>query len=269
MTNRDEKMTPEEQRVRRAIRDSGPVRADPHFRERLKRDFVSGAIREREAPARQRFFLRPTWQFAALLAAAVAAWLLLRHSQGPSWQIHAVLGKGWIKVDDLQVDTREPGRLAGLVRPKARVRVGGEAALDVRGGDALLIELAGGSDVTLPAAPLRWFAKPLEGVLHSGEIRFRTGPGFAGHELTFLTAEGRIEVTGTAVSVYKGEDFTCVCVLEGTARVGRDEDRMENIGAGLRKVMFSGERPSQVIDIEPHHAEELRKFLERSTGVFW
>ena len=86
--------------------------------------------------------------------------------------------------------------------------------------------------------------------------------------IRFLTAEGRIKVTGTAISVYKGDDFTCVCVLEGTARIGKDEARMEDVGAGLRKVMFSGDRPSKVVDIEPHHAEELVKFLERNAGVF-
>jgi hypothetical protein len=35
-----------------------------------------------------------------------------------------------------------------------------------------------------------------------------------------------------------------------------------------RKVMFSGDRLSRVIDIEPHHAEELVKFLERNAGLF-
>jgi hypothetical protein len=268
MKDRDDKMTPEKQRVREAIREVGPVRADPAFRERLKRDFVSGTIGERKAPAKPRFFLLPAWQFASMLVAAVAAWLLIQVFQAPSWQIHAVLGKGWIKVDDRQVDARDFEPLDELVRPGARIRVDEEAALDIRGGDVILIELAGGSDVTLPGAPRRWFAKPLESVLHSGEIRLQTGPGFAGHTLTVRTAEGRIRVTGTALSVYKGDDFTCVCVLEGTARIGKDEARMEDVGAGLRKVMFSGDRPSKVVDIEPHHAEELVKFLERNAGVF-
>jgi len=268
MKDRDDNMTAEEQRVREAIRDVGPARADPAFREKLKRDYVSGTIRERKAPAHPRFFLFPAWQFASLLVAAVAAWVLVQVFQVPSWQIHAVLGEGWIKVGDQQVDARDFKRLADLVRPGARIRVDGEAALDIVAGDAILIELAGGSDVTLPAAPRRWFAKPLESALHSGEILLQTGPEFAGHTLIVRTAEGRTLVTGTAVSVYKGDDFTCVCVLEGTARVGKDEARMEDVGAGLRKVMFSGDRPSEVIDIEPHHAEELVKFLKRNAGVF-
>jgi hypothetical protein len=40
MKDRDERMTPDEQRVGEAIRDAGPVRADPAFREKLKRDFL-------------------------------------------------------------------------------------------------------------------------------------------------------------------------------------------------------------------------------------
>jgi hypothetical protein len=250
------------------IRDVSPVRADPAFREKLKRDFTGGAIREREAPAQPRFFLFPAWQFASLLVAAVAAWVLVQVFQAPSWQIQAVLGKGWINVGDQQVDARDFKLLADLVQPGARIRVDGDAALDIRAGDAILIELAGGSDLTLPGTPRRWFAKPLESALHFGEIRLQTGPGFAGHTLIVRTAEGRIQVTGTAISVYKGNDFTCVCVLEGTARIGKDEARMEDVGAGLRKVMFSGDRPSKIVDIEPHHAEELVNFLERNTGVF-
>lgn len=268
MKDRDDNMTPEEQRVREAIRNVDPVRADPAFREKLKRDFVSGALRERKASARPRFFLFPAWQFASLLVAAVAAWFLVQVFQAPSWQIHAVLGKGSIRVGDHQADVSDFDPLADLVRPGARVRVDGEAALDIRAGDAILIELAGGSDVTLPEAPRRWLAKPLESVLHAGEIRLKTGPDFARHTLTVRTAEGMIRVIGTAISVYKGDDFTCVCVLEGTARIGKDEARMEDVGAGLRKVMFSGDRPSKIIDIEPHHAEELVRFLDRNAGLF-
>jgi hypothetical protein len=268
MNDRDDTMTPDEQRVREELRAAGTVRADPAFREKLKRDFTSGDIVDRKAAERPRFFLFPAWQFASLLVAAVAAWVLVQIFQEPAWQIHAVLGKGSIVVDDRKVDTRAFEPLTNLVRPGARIKVDGEAALDLRAGDALLIELAGGSDVTLPGVPRRWFAKPLESALHLGEIRLQTGPRFAGHTLIVHTAEGRIRVTGTAVSVYKGEGFTCVCVLQGIARIGKDEARMEDVGAGLRKVMFSGDRPSEVIAIEPHHAEELAKFLKRNAGVF-
>ena len=94
------------------------------------------------------------------------------------------------------------------------------------------------------------------------------GPGFPGHQLRVQTSEGYIEVTGTAVSVYKSKDFTCVCVLEGKARIGKDEARMENVAGGLSKVMFSGDRPSVVHAIEPQHKEELLEFLDRNKGVF-
>ncbi len=268
MKDRSDKITPEEQKVREAIRDLGEVRADPAFRERLKRGFVNGDIRGRKAPARPRFFPLPAWQFAALLLAAVGVWLLIRFFPGPSWKIQAVAGKGWITVNDERVDASEPGLLAHLVLPGARVRVGGDVLLDLRGGDALLLELAGGSDVTLPAAPRRWFAKPLECFVHTGELRLRTGPEFAGQRLAVLTAEGTTEITGTTVSVYRGDGFTCVCVLEGTAHVGKDPAHMQAVTAGLRKVMFGGDRPSEVSDIEPHHEEGLRRFEERSARSF-
>ncbi len=189
-----------------------------------------------------------------------------RPSTSEMWS--AVLGKGKITVNGQVVDSDASGRLAELIQPRARIQVSEGTELDLLGGDVILFELASGSDATIPDRPRRWFTKPLESVLYEGELRLRTGPGFPGHQLRVQTSEGYIEVTGTAVSVYKSKDFTCVCVLEGTARIGKDEARMENVAGGLSKVMFSGDRPSVVHAIEPQHKEELLKFLDRNKGVF-
>jgi len=268
MKDHDMKLTPEEKRVQEAIRDLGVVDADEAFRERLKHDFMRGTIAGRQRPLGFRVALRPAWQIAFLIAVAVTAGFLLLWARGPSWKVHAVLGKGKIIVNDQAVDSHAFARLSELIRARARVQVSEGTELDLLGDDVLLLELASGSDVTIPDRPRRWFTKPLESVLYAGEIRLQTGPSFAGHRLRVQTAEGHIEVTGTAVSVYKGNDFTCVCVLEGTARIGKDEGRMEDVAAGLRKVMFSGDQPSVVTAIEPHHEEELLKFLNRNKGVF-
>lgn len=269
MKDRDLKPTHEELRVRKALLALGEVRADNAFRERLKRDFVSGAITEtRAVVADRRPFRSPAWQFAFLTTVAVMTGIFLFTFRGPAWDLHAVLGEGRITVNGQTEDSRDAARVAARIEPASRIQVGGDADLDLIAGNVILLELDAGCDVTIPRTPRRWFPKPLESVLHAGEIRLKTGPGFSGRQLTVRTSEGLTVVSGTAVSVYKGDHFTCVCVLQGTARIGKDDARLEEVAGGLRKVMFSDGQPSVVTAIEPHHKEELLKFLERNKGVF-
>ena len=83
-----------------------------------------------------------------------------------------------------------------------------------------------------------------------------------------MHAEGRTEITGTAVAVLKMPELTCVCVLEGTASIGRDADHLDAVPAGMRKVMFADGRPPLVVAIEPSHAERLRAFVARNAATF-
>jgi ferric-dicitrate binding protein FerR (iron transport regulator) len=83
-----------------------------------------------------------------------------------------------------------------------------------------------------------------------------------------VTAEVRTEITGTVVSVYKGDGYTCVCVLEGTARVGADEARLEEIPPGMLKIMFSDGSPPIETEIAEQHEADLIEFRERNKDVF-
>lgn len=262
-------LTEEERRVQEVLRDLGEVRSDDAFRKNLKQAFVSGTIEEWHRPEPKHHIpWRSVWQVAFASAVVLVALTFIFTLQGPAWKLCSVEGHGSITVNGREVDSRDTSRLAGLIEPGARIQVAGEARLDIMAGDVMFLELDSGTDLTLPNAPRRWFPRPLVSDLYRGEIRLKTGPGFSGRRLTVNTAEGRILVTGTVISVYKGEDFTCVCILEGTASIGKDDAHMEKVGAGLRKVMFSGDRPSEIMDIEPHHKEELLKFLTRSERVF-
>ena len=133
MKDRDMNLTPEEKRVQEAIRDLGVVDADEAFRERLKRDFVRGTIEERQGPLGYRVAFRPAWQIAFLIAAAVTAGFLLFWARGPSWKVHAVLGKGKITVNGQMVDSDASGRLAELIQPRAKIQVSEGTALDLLG----------------------------------------------------------------------------------------------------------------------------------------
>jgi ferric-dicitrate binding protein FerR (iron transport regulator) len=94
-----------------------------------------------------------------------------------------------------------------------------------------------------------------------GEARILTGPAFAGRRLVVETGEGVTEITGTAFSVVRNHELTCVCVLEGEARVGPGPGGMDPIPAGMRKVMFHEDRPALVAPIEPVHERHLIAFV--------
>jgi hypothetical protein len=104
--------------------------------------------------------------------------------------------------------------------------------------------------------------------VRAGETKIKTGPGFPGTELHILTTEGRTELVGSIVSVYKGDGYTCVCVLNGTAQVGADEEHLEEISRGMLKIMFGDGSPPIVTDIASQHEAELEKFDDRYQDVF-
>ena len=261
------------ERVRKAIRKLGSVRADPAFRSRLREEFVTGAIAEGVEPAgrRSRFARLRGWLLVPVAAAAtIAIWLLVITAR-PAWEFSHVTGTGTVAVSvqdrsEVQVLTRDTARLAGLIRPEAHIRLGEQNTLDLVAGDVLLFQLDEEAAFTLPANPQK--GEVMVSRLEAGELRIKTGPGFPDQRLSVWTTEGRTELSGTVVSVFKGGDFTCVCVLEGTARIGKSEAALEDVPPGMRKVMFADERPSKVVAIEPHHLEGLTEFVEATRNVF-
>jgi ferric-dicitrate binding protein FerR (iron transport regulator) len=262
----------QERRIREAIRSAGDVRADAAFRERLKREFMEGTIPEpatsREEPRDHRLHL---WWWVLVPAAAVVllfAVLLPRPTPSPAWVVHAVEGEGQFEIDGqtLAVDQRE--FLAEALGSGGRIRLLEGVSLDLLLDDRLILQLDEQADVTVPVPPERGEVGTLISEVHHGELRVKSGPGFHGTELDIVTAEGRTEIVGTIVSVYKGDGFTCVCVLEGTAMIGADGARLEEIPQGMRKVMFDDGRPPMVTEIQPQHEAGLMEFEERYRNFF-
>jgi ferric-dicitrate binding protein FerR (iron transport regulator) len=260
-----------EQRIRDAVQSVGDVRADPAFRERLKSEFVSGALSDHAVPHTESGSRRmPRWGWVLLPAAAVAVLLfvLILPRQSPTWSVHGVRGEGQVEVAGRTLAVTESDLMARAIGSGARVRINEGLVLDLILDDHLLLELDEGADVSVPVLPERGDRSLLISEVHAGELRVKTGPGFSGRGLHILTAEGRTEIVGTIVSVYKGDGLTCVCVLEGTARIGADDAGMEEVPSGMRKVMFGDGRPPMVTEIEPHHAAGLIDFVERHQDVF-
>jgi len=271
MTDDPIKLTPEQKAARDALRTLDQVPADAAFRQRLKREFVSGEIAVQQVlqpearPGIGRWLRRALLPLAAAAMAVVVFFLLV---PGAEWAFHGITGEGMVSVDGVEVETAEVETLARLIRPGARIRVPEGVSLDLIAGDMLLLELDEGAEATVPQNPGRWSAAAMLSEVATGELRLKTGPGFPGHQFNVRTPEGLIEVTGTIVSVFRGPDLTCVCVFEGQARIGRDPESMDLVPAGRRKVMFLDGRPPMVTEIMPEHQHGLEAFLQRNRDAF-
>jgi ferric-dicitrate binding protein FerR (iron transport regulator) len=263
----------DERNVTDAMRSAGPVRPNPEFRERLKREFVSGAIAEGRAGAaigEVRASWLSYWPWIAAPAAAVAGLLLVVIGLRPAgdWSVVGVTGSGQLRIDEQVLSAARDSDLPSAFGFGSRLSLDDSVALALKLDERVLLELDEGADVLLPEDPGARTDGLLVAEVRSGELRVKTGPSFPGHRLEIRTVDGLAAIDGTMVSVFRGNDLTCVCVLEGTARIGVDDANLELVPPGMRKVMFTDGRPSMVTEIEPHHAEGLQGFVERYRDVF-
>jgi ferric-dicitrate binding protein FerR (iron transport regulator) len=269
MTDREHtQLTPEEESIRREIRELSELQADSDFRERLLQDFVSGAHDKKPAPPPPKRSPRGRWWRGALVPACAAAlFVVVMLSQGPPWSLLNVSGDGEVVVNGTTVSANNRTELARLIGPRAQIQVSEGVQLQLVCPNVLLLQITSNTEMTVPQAPRRWFKGKLEGWVNKGEILIKTGPGFPGQELLIQTSDGRIVVSGTTISVYKGDDFTCVCVLTGQALIGKEESTLEKIPSGMRKVMFADGRPPLVTEIAAEHKKGLLRFESEVKGL--
>lgn len=272
MTERDDRdLTPEERRLQEAIRGLEEVRPGEGVAERLRRAFVSGDFTEvdrkpedgRGHPSRGRLW---TWGLAAAAVLAVALVLWMPRGK-TAWEVWSVNGAGTVELAGKPIEASDTEALEGVLREGGRLSLPEAVSMELQLGDVMVVGLAGGSEVTLPRVSDR-DPETLEGSVARGEFMVKSGPGFPGRRLVVVTDEGRVEITGTTIAVNKMPDLTCICVLSGTARIGMDEENLEPIPAGMRKVMFSDGRPPMVVAIEPGHEQDLNAFEDRVEGAF-
>ena len=269
--HKDVNLTPEERRIQEALKSMSEAQPRPDHEAKLRELFTTGHIDSESRPAalpiedRSR---RGRWLLAAILpVVALAVFFAVTGDKEPQWLVHDVQGQGTVKIDGVAADLNDRQKVQELV-------AGGASVIEVEGGtlelileETMVMGMIPGTRVILPGTKVdaegRFTAK-----VSGGELMVMTGPGFPGSELLVVTAEGQIEVTGTIIAVNKMPELTCVCVLEGTALIGKSPEDMEEIPAGQRKVMFADERPSMIVDIEPGHQQDLLKFRARNQGTF-
>jgi ferric-dicitrate binding protein FerR (iron transport regulator) len=268
-----EPLTPEEERVRAAVKGLPAPAPGAEFRELLRTEFTSGHFRERvpgiasAAAGRSRASLpwyaspRARWAgvplaFAALLIAASVL------NRGPDWTVSSATGLGVALVDGQPVPMNHVEELERVLRPGTRVRVPDGASLEIMGPGQMVVQLAPGTDLTIPATSGRWWGRHASAEVRSGELRITTGPRFHGARLAITTPAAVVEVTGTTLAVICDPEGTCVCVLEGRVRVGPRDGPMADVEQGHLRFTYNDGRDPKVAGMRENEAIELGRLRE-------
>lgn len=267
-------LSPSAERARAAMHAAPPELPDPAFRERLKRDFVSGAIQVTKGRKRITVHLplprrRPpmiAWAAASLAAAAALVFVLGTMNRGPSWWVTAARGEGTVRIEGQTVALSDRDTMRRLLVPGAEVEVSENAELDLCMNGVLALQLTPGTRMTLPPPPGRWFGRQTELYARDGELRVTTGPQFKGTRLAIMSPVAAVEVTGTTLAVIIEETGTCVCVYEGKAMVGRLQSGagadMRPVPGGSRRFVYKDERPPESREIRADEKVKLAEFRE-------
>jgi ferric-dicitrate binding protein FerR (iron transport regulator) len=262
-----EMLTPEEQRASAAVRALSTPPADAAFRARLAREFASGAI----ARAGAREALRPVapaWRavlgWAIPVAAAAALLVVGVLNRGPRWELVSSRGAGDVVVDGVPVPIASMNDLARRLRRGVRLKLPSEGQIEIAIPGQIAMQVAPGTDVTLPASAGRWFGRSTRASVANGEVRITTGAGFHGARLAVETPEAMVQVTGTTLAVICEPTGTCVCVLEGSVRVAAQAGGAGvPVSEGHRRYVFNDARAPESAEIRPTEIGALKEFRER------
>jgi hypothetical protein len=246
-------LNPDQERARDAVRRLPTPEAPAGFRLQLKRDFTEGTIR---LPRRQTEeigrFPRPILISVAMTVAAVIALLFVSiGNRGPSWEVRNPEPGGRLVVNGESIVMDETDTIRSLLRPGARLAVEDPIDVTIACDRHLLLQLTPGTEIVLPANPRRWFGRDLRTEIVHGMLFITTGERFRGATLTVATPEATVEVLGTTLAVILESYGTCVCVAQGSVRVGTDEDSIETVPEGKRKVFYKDGSPPSLEEISP------------------
>lgn len=255
----------ERERASAAVRELPRPVADPGFRERLGRRFAAGELPPARRPHRPRG--RAWLAAAAVLAVVVAASLLLLVDRGPRWQLTNPAGAGALEVDGV-ARSRTTAEAERSWAPGTRLGLPSGADVEVVLPGIVALQLTPGTELTLPGLSRSPGRGGVESEFVSGEVRVTSGPGFAGRRLHFRTPEAHVEVTGTTLALIRDSVSTCVCVFEGTARMGTRRDALAAVREGSRRTVYRDGRPDLVEEIRPMERMKLGMLRDRGDELF-
>ncbi|HEY3216925.1 MAG TPA: FecR domain-containing protein [Candidatus Eisenbacteria bacterium] len=263
MTER-ESMTGPEARAREALRALGAPRADEDFRARLKREFMAGPAAGGRVAAEsgRRWWHRPAWQ-GAVAGACVLTIAVPVLNRGPRWQLVSGAGDGIAVIDRRPIPLGHREDLGRALAPGARLTLDSGSPLEIESPGHLVIQVTPGTELSLPGPPGRWFGREVRATVGTGEVRITTGPRFAGARLRVDTPEAGVLVSGTTLAVICEPGGTCVCVYEGSVRVGEKGRPMSRVERGRRRFVFVDGRPPEDDSIRANEGVELARFRDQ------
>jgi len=202
--------------------------------------------------------------FGAVASVSIVAMAL---NQAPRWTALPSSGSGSLIVNGVPVPVRESAALTRRLRPGARVLLRSTQDLDLVSSGLLALQLSPGTEVVLPAPPGRWFGRVGRASVDRGLLRLTTGRHFDGSRLSITTPDATVSVTGTTLAVIAGPAGTCVCVLEGTARIRPHRGAMTAVSPGMRCRVARGERGSHEEEIRVAERPKLLDLRDRLKSV--
>lgn len=256
----------DENDIPRLVRELPTVEADWDFRERLRSAFTEGGL-ETERPGeresvRERVRI-PWWRWLVpVAAAAVLIIAVMMLNRAPALRVSQVTGAGEVQIDGRAVSLGNMNVLTAGIRAGREIETPPDALIDLLAEDVVLFEITGGTRMSIPDMPGRWFGREVACSLFVGELRVKTGERFPGSTLVVYTPEGIVEIAGTLLSIQRDSGGTCVCVLEGTAHVGVDTDDLQPVEPGFRKIMLR-DGTVDIIPVKPMHRDGVLDFDKR------
>jgi len=262
------KPSAEEARVVEILRAAQPLVADPAFRERLRRDFISGEFPERTVvvplPRRRRHRARWVVGFAAAATVAIVAAAL---NQAPRWTALPSAGSGNVVVNGVSLSVGNTDELTRRLKPGSRVLLQSSQDLDLVSSGLLAMQLSPGTEMVLPSPPGRWFGRTGSASVDRGLLRVTTGRRFGGARLAIRTPEATVHVTGTTLAVIAESTGTSVCVLEGVTHVRPHRGSMTRVHPGSTCVVVRGAATSRVREMREAERPKLLDLRDRLQAV--
>jgi len=252
-----DKLSAAETRARDAVRTLGRPLAHSAFRERLKREFVSGTVPElarlpveHPVPWYRRFGLLSLGAAAAAAAVLVIALL----GQGPRWELGEPIPGGALVMNDIEIPLGDAHAVNRYLKAGVRVARDDSTMINLVSPERMVVQLAPYSEVVLPS--LR--GREMRAQVTRGEVRFSTGPEFAGSRLLIDTEIARVELLGSTIAVITGDVGTCVCVYDGSVPIGPLDGELVSVPVGKRKILHKDGRPDLIEDLEPMERMKLQ-----------
>ena len=171
----------DDENIAKGIRDLPSVEADAVFRSRLRSEFVSGAMGSDAGPVvdvspeRVRPPARRRWLWLVPVAAAAAVAVVMMLNPGPRLRVLETAGDGYVRIGKTPVQLSDRVRINDDLAPGMELSLPPNATLDLIADGVVMYEVVGGTRMTVPGTPGRWFKREVAFTLTAGEVRMKTG----------------------------------------------------------------------------------------------